>query len=247
MSTFRSGPFLNIFAPPFISGERLQFSHYLRFYVAFFLYYLGLPFALLLHLFSLYHIRFYAADVAILVFSPSDLFSRFRLAVHFILRCENPDAAWLQASNYTGMRYPGQRPFIGEKVTIQGGQFAKYQSLLHCMLDLMIRLTPVPVDLRSEDDRVLATWLVRNYQGYSGSLDNVPASQRSCYTEVAAGRQTLASFNLPSFPVSVLALSLGFFLWWALLDRRGFERATGVRLGRLRNTLRSLPLVGRYF
>lgn len=235
---FRSGPFLAIFAPPWASGERLQFSHYARFFTGWFLYWLGLPVAFLLHLFGFYHIRYYAADVAILVFSPSDLFSRFRVAVHFILRCENPETAWLEVYNYTGMRYPGQRPFFGEKVTISGGQFLKYQSLFHCLADLMVRLTPVPADLRSNDDKILATWLVRNYQGYSGSLENVPSNQKSCYTEVAAGRQSLASFNLPSFPVSVLALGVGFLSWWALLDRRGFEKATGLRLGSVSKYLR---------
>lgn len=236
---FRSGPFLNIFAPPWAVGERLQFSHYLRFYVAFFVYYMGLPFALLAHLLGLYHIRFYAADVAILVFSPSDLFTRFRVAVHFILRCENPDSAWLSAANYTGMRYPSRRPFLGEKTMISGGQFAKYQSLLHCMIDLMLRLTPVPADLRSQDDSVLAAWLVRNFQGYSGSLQNIPKGSESCYTAVATGQSSLRSFSLPSFPASVLFLAFGFLFWWVLLDRRGFERFTGLRL-------RSLPLIGRY-
>jgi len=243
--SFTSGPFLAVFAPPWASGERLTASHYFRFYVAWFLYWLGLPVAYLLHLFGLYHIRFYAADCAILAFSPSDLFGRFRLAVHFILRCENPASEWLEVANYTGMRYPSGRPFLGERVTIRGAAFAKYSSLLHCLIDLMIRLTPVPADLRSQDDKVLATWLTRNYQGYSGSLDNVPASQRSCYTEVAAGRQFLSSFNLPSFPVSVLAFGVGFLFWWAVLDRRGFERSTGIRLARVRNILRSIPVLGR--
>jgi len=191
-------------------------------------------------LFRVYEIRYYAADVAILVFSPSDLFSRFRVAVHFILRCENPAAAWLEANNFTGMRYPSQRPFAGERVTIQGGTFAKYQSLLHCLFDLMIRLTPVAADLRSQDDKVLATWLVRNYQGYSGSLQNVPSAQRSCYTEVATGARALSAYSLPSFPASVLAWGLGFLIWWALLDRRGFERATGIRLAFFSRLWRSI-------
>jgi len=104
----------------------------------------------------------------------------------------------------------------------------------------MIRLTPVAADLRSQDDKVLATWLVRNYQGYSGSLQNVPSAQRSCYTEVASGAQSLSAYSLPSFPISVLAWGLGFLVWWALLDRRGFERSTGIRLAFLSRLWRSI-------
>jgi hypothetical protein len=242
---FRNGSFLAIVAPPFLVGERLKLQHYVRFYLGFFLYYMGLPLALFLHLFGLYHIRFYAVDVALLV---TGLFSdKVRKAAHFILICENPDTGFLSLNNYTGMFYPTTRPFFGSRGTVGNSAVSRYQSLFHCMLDLAQRLSELQSQLNAAgDDRALVLVLARNY--VRSNANYTPNCQRpnDCYD--TAYCQGLGSFSpvgtdfSKSTALFFVCLGFGFFLFWYLLDPRSFERVTGVRVSRYFGSLRRLRL-----
>ena len=244
---FTSGPFLAVFAPPFLSGSSLKAGHYIRFYVAFFLYYLGLPLALLLHLFGTYHIRFYALDVVFLSFM---YFSdKLRKAGHFILVCENPGNAWLEARNYIGMRAVARRPTASSgSVTISGGSFASYPSLLHCMFDLGLwfeHFESVRADIsNAQDDKGISLPLFRIYEGRGNATPNAQ-SPKSCYEAVASGSKSFSDYPpLGSFGSATVLFftcaGFGFLFWWWLLDPRGFERSTGIKLSRYTRSLRRL-------
>lgn len=222
-----SGPVLAIFAPPFVRGRDLTSSHFFRFYVAFFLYYLGLPVALPLHLFGVYHIRNYALDVAAFSFG----WFASRRYLHFILRAESPSSTWLAEYNYTGMKYPTSRPTVASRssVVVEGSHISKYDSLLHCMFDLLIRLTPAPAPLVGTDDRAAGQWLRRNYLGRSTN-PSPPGSNP--YERLELGTDTLANYKpIPPDYMPFVPLALGFFFWWAVLDFRGFSRLVRRYLG----------------
>jgi len=242
---FTGGSFFAIFAPPFVSGERLKLQHYLRFYLGFFVYYMGLPLALFLHLLGVYHIRFYAADTALLV---SGMFGeKFRKALHFILICENPSSSYLSLNNYTGMRYPSQRPFFGSKGAIGNSDFAAYQSLFHCMLDAVQRLSGLKDAISAAgDDKALALVLARNWVRLNANY--TPNCQRpaDCYDR--AHCEGLAPFSPVgkqfgnSTVLFFACLGFGFFLFWYLIDPRSFERTTGVKPSRYLGRLRGISL-----
>ena len=235
-----SGNFSAIFAPPIIRGERLIGSHYIRFYLAFFLYYLGLPIALLAHFFGLYHVRNYAADVAFIAWGVLGS----RRYVHFILRAESPAAPWLAINNYTGMHLPSQRPYVGEPYTLSGRRVLKYDSLFHCMFDLAIRLHPYPAALASNNDRQAGAWLRQYFAGDS----NPSQSPRHPYDSLEQGTITYKSLKpMPEDFTPFAVLALGVFLWWALLDRKSFEKTTGIKLASVSKYLRSIPAIGKYF
>lgn len=226
-----AGDAMAIIAPPFLSGERLTTTHYVRFYIAFFLYYLGLPVALVLHLFGTYHIRNYALDVAAFAFG----WFATRRYLHFILKAESPGPLWLRNNNYIGMLYPEIRPFAGQKssdtVTIRGKTYhiAKYQSLLHCMFDLLIRLTPAPAPLVGTDDRAAGAYLRERYEG-TPNRPNPPG--QTAYQQLELGTTTLSNYKpIPPDFMPLLPLALGFLFWWALLDYRGFSRFVRRYLG----------------
>jgi hypothetical protein len=242
---FRSGSFLAIFAPPFLVGERLKLQHYVRFYLGFFAYYMGLPLALLLHLLGVYHVRFYALDVALLV---TGIFSdKVRKAGHFILVCENPDSGFLSLNNYTGMFYPTSRPFFGSRGSVGNSAVSQYQSLLHCMLDLAQRLSELRDQLNGAgDDRALVLVLARNY--VRSNANYTPNCQRpsDCYdTAYCRGLDSFPPVGTDFSKSTILffaCLGLGFFLFWYLLDPRSFERTTGIRLSRYLGSLRGVKL-----
>jgi len=242
---FREGSFFAIFAPPFVSGERLKLQHYLRFYLGFFVYYMGLPLALILHLFGVYHVRFYAADVALLV---SGMFGdKFRKALHFILICENPSSSHLSLNNYTGMRYPSGRPFFGSKGTIDNSAFASYQSLLHCMLDAVQRLSALKDGINAAgDDKALALVLARNWvrlnANYTPNCQRVNDCYDKAYCEGLDGFSPLGSQFANSKTLFFACLGVGFFLFWYVIDPRSFERTTGVKLSRYLGSLRGVSL-----
>jgi hypothetical protein len=242
---FKSGSFFSIFAPPFVSGERLNLQHYIRFYLGFLVYYLGLPLALLLHLFGVYHIRFYAVDVAFLV---TGLFSdKVRKAAHLVLICENPDSGFLSLNNYTGMFYPTGRPFFGSRGAVGNSAVSRYLSLFHCMLDLAQRFTTLKGELNAAgDDKALALVLARNYVRSNANYNPNCQKPNDCY-------DTAYCRGLDSFPpvgtdfsksttLLFACLGLGFFLFWYLFDPRSFERTTGFRLSRYLGSFRGIKL-----
>ena len=242
---FRSGPFFAIFAPPFVSGERLKLQHYLRFYLGFFVYYMGLPFALILHLFGVYHIRFYALDVALLV---TGVFSdKVRKAMHFVLICENPADSFLSLNNYTGMFYPTSRPFFGSKGTLGNSSVSSYQSLFHCMLDAAQRVTTLKDDLNNAgDDKALMLVLARNYPRQNANYTPNCQKPADCYDKAyCEGIEKFSPVGTDfanSKKLFFFCLGLGFFLFWYLIDPRSFERTTGIKLSRYVGRVRGVSL-----
>lgn len=242
---FTEGSFFAIFAPPFVSGERLKLQHYLRFYIAFFLYYMGLPLALLLHLFGFYHIRFYTADVALLA---SGMFNdKARKALHFILICENPSSSHLSLNNYVGMRYPSERPFFGSKGMVENSAFAQYQSILHCMLDVVQRMMGFKDAINGAgDDKALALVLARNYARLSSNYNPNCQKPADCYDKAYCegmdGFSPVGKDFGTSKTLFFLCLGMGFFLFWYLIDPRSFERTTGIKLSRYVGRLRGVSL-----
>jgi len=242
---FRSGPLFAIFAPPFVSGEKLKLQHYLRFYFGFLVYYMGLPPAFILHLFGVYHIRFYAADVALLV---SGLFSdKVRKALHFILICENPADSFLSLNNYTGMFYPSERPFFGSKGTVGNSSVASYQSLLHCMLDAAQRISYLKDALNNAgDDKALMLILCRNYprlnSNYTPNCQKPADCYDKAYCEGLDGFTPVGKQFGNSKTLLFLCLAVGFLLFWYLIDPRSFERTTGIKLSRYVGRVRGISL-----
>lgn len=213
-----------ILAPPWLSGERLRADHYLRFFLAFFLYYLGLPVALLLHFLGVYHVRNYALDVSAFAFG----WFASRKYLHFVLRAESPGPTWLRNNNYVGMLYPSVRSFLGSKssdtVTISGKVYhlARYDSLLHCMVDFMIRMTPAPAPLLGNDDKAAGAWFRQHYEGKSQPPTPPGAT---IYERLETGAVTLSQVRpIPPDFMPFVPLAIGFLLWWAVLDFRGFSR-----------------------
>jgi hypothetical protein len=238
-----SGSFFAIFPLPYVSGERLKLQHYLRFALGFVIYYMGLPLALLLHLFGIYHIRFYAADVAFLV---TGLFSeKVRKAQHFILICEDPADSFLSLNNYTGMFYPSSRPFFGTKGAVGNNSVAQYSSLFHCMLDAAQRMSYLKGDLESAgDNKALMLVLCRNYPRSNANYTPNCQKPNDCYDRAYCD-------GLEKFPpvgtdfsdstyLFFACLGVGFFLWWYLIDPRSFERTTGLKISRYTGKLKGL-------